>query len=197
MAQANETNSELAPQKDFFLGLIHYPVVNRRKDTVVSSVTNLDLHDISRASRTYGVSKYFVIHPSEDQQALNRRIVKHWEGSYGQRMNPTRMDAFSVLQLSQSFEEAYNIIVDKTGEKPLCVGTSARKTGAKIWSLPDLKEKMTEKPVFLLLGTAYGLEPSWEARLDAFLPAINGPGDYNHLSVRSAASIYLDRIFGR
>lgn len=160
-------------------------------------MTNLDLHDISRACRTYGVRNYFVIHPSQDQQALNRRIVRHWEGSYGRRMNPTRLEAFRVLQLSQSFEEALNIIRDKTGEDPLCIGTSARQVGAGILPISGLKDKMKEKPVFLIFGTAYGLEASWEKQLDAFLPAINGPTEYNHLSVRSAASIYLDRIFGR
>ena len=32
---------------------------------------------------------------------------------------------------------------------------------------------------------------------DYVLEPIGGGGDYNHLSVRSAASIMLDRLFGR
>ncbi|MCP4687771.1 MAG: RNA methyltransferase, partial [Desulfobacterales bacterium] len=31
------------------LALLHYPVVNKNGEPVASAVTNLDLHDISRA----------------------------------------------------------------------------------------------------------------------------------------------------
>ena len=37
---------------------------------IASAVTNLDLHDIARACRTYGVNGYYVITPLEDQQVL-------------------------------------------------------------------------------------------------------------------------------
>ena len=37
------------------VALVHYPIVDRRGDVVNTAVTNLDLHDIARTARTYGV----------------------------------------------------------------------------------------------------------------------------------------------
>jgi hypothetical protein len=182
--------------KGFYVGLIHFPVVNRNKEIITSSVTNLDLHDIARASRTYGVTGYFVIHPSQDQQALNRRIVRHWEGRYGTDMNPTRKDALQLLRLAYGFDETIEQIRQEQGQAPLVVGTHAQPMGDRSVSLVDLRQRLQTQPVYLVFGTAYGLDKSWIDRMDAFLPPIYGPSDYNHLSVRSAVSIYLDRLFG-
>ena len=38
-----------------YLALVHYPVVNRRGEVIVSALINLDLHDIARAAKTFGV----------------------------------------------------------------------------------------------------------------------------------------------
>ncbi len=182
--------------KGFYVGLVHAPVINRKKEVIVSSVTNLDLHDIARAGRTYGVSGYFVIHPSQDQQALNRRIIRHWQGRYGTDMNPTRKDALQLIHLAFGFEETLEEIEKREGQRPLIIGTHAKPMGDKSFSLNDLRQKLKDQPIYLIFGTAYGLDPSWTARMDGFLPPIYGPSDYNHLSVRSAVSIYLDRLFG-
>ncbi len=45
-----------------YLALIHYPVLDRVDRFVTSSVRSLDLHDLSRVGRPYGVSGVFVIH---------------------------------------------------------------------------------------------------------------------------------------
>ena len=52
-------------------------------------------------------------------------------------------------------------------------------------------------PAMILFGTGFGLAPSVLDRADIVLNAILGPGDYNHLSVRAAVSIILDRLRGR
>jgi len=182
--------------RSFYIALIHFPVVDRRGDEVVSSVTNLDLHDLARSSRTFGVKGYYVVHPSPDQQALNRRIIRHWEGSYGTRMNPTRRDAFSCVRLVSFWKDVIEDVTKEEGEAPLVVGTSAKPTPAKKMEISGLKEVLKTRPAILVFGTAYGLSPIWQERLEAFLPPIYGPSDYNHLSVRSAVAIYLDRIFG-
>jgi len=181
---------------NLYVALIHYPVINRNKEIVTSSVTNLDLHDIARASKTFGLAGYFVVHPSPDQQALNRRIINHWGGAYGYHANPTRMEALELIQLLSSFEEAIFSVEAKTGQRPLLVGTSARKLQVKGLSLSDFKAELSRRPAILVFGTAYGLAPEWNDRLDGFLPPIDGPSDFNHLSVRSAATIYMDRLFG-
>lgn len=183
--------------KNFYLALIHHPVINRNKEVVTSSVTNLDLHDIARAARTYGVKGYFVVHPSNDQHLLNRRIISHWTGAYGQATNRTRTTALNLIRLVNQWDEVIAQIEEECGEKPLCVGTHARREGERMLEIPDFLSKLESRPALLVFGTAYGLSPIWWERLEAFLPPIDGPSDYNHLSVRSAVSIYLDRLFGR
>ena len=52
-------------------------------------------------------------------------------------------------------------------------------------------------PLMLLFGTGFGLAPPVLERADLVLAPILGPGAYNHLSVRSAAGIILDRLRGK
>ena len=56
-----------------------------------------------------------------------------------------------------------------------------------------------DEPILLLFGTGYGMAPELIEHADIRLPAIVGPGgigDYNHLSVRAAAVIVMDRLLG-
>lgn len=182
--------------KNFYVALLHYPVLDRHRTVITSSVTNMDLHDIARSCRTFGVKRYFVVHPSPDEQALNRRILSHWASGYGERSHPTRKDALSLVQLTQSFDDVLATIQAEVGEKPLCVGTSARREGVELWSETQLLEALSNRPVLLVFGTGYGLTEEWHSKLDAYLGPIEGPGSFNHLSVRSAVAIYLDRLFG-
>jgi hypothetical protein len=48
----------------------------------------------------------------------------------------------------------------------------------------------------LLFGTGFGMAPSMLERTDLALAPVLGPEDYNHLSVRAAAGIILDRLRG-
>jgi hypothetical protein len=52
------------------------------------------------------------------------------------------------------------------------------------------------EPCLLIFGTAWGLSPALLETADFVLAPIEGPTDYNHLSVRSAAAIILDRLLG-
>ena len=57
----------------------------------------------------------------------------------------------------------------------------------------------SEKPTLLLFGTGHGMAPEVIERADIRLPAIESPqeiGGYNHLSVRAAVVVILDRLFG-
>ncbi|MDD4321073.1 MAG: RNA methyltransferase, partial [Acidaminococcaceae bacterium] len=54
--------------------------------------------------------------------------------------------------------------------------------------------KQGQEPIFLLLGTGFGMEKETMAKFDLILEPIWGPGSYNHLCVRSAAAIMLDRL---
>ena len=52
-------------------------------------------------------------------------------------------------------------------------------------------------PVLLVFGTAWGLTDDFMDRADHILEPLGGPETYNHLSVRSAAAIIVDRLLGR
>ena len=48
------------------IALIHHPVLDKNRDIVATAVTNLDIHDIARSARTYGVGRYYVVTPIEE-----------------------------------------------------------------------------------------------------------------------------------
>ena len=52
------------------------------------------------------------------------------------------------------------------------------------------------QPFLLVFGTGWGLTEEMFDRADFALEPIKGAGDYNHLSVRAAAAIMLDRLLG-
>jgi hypothetical protein len=54
-----------------------------------------------------------------------------------------------------------------------------------------------EQSYLLLFGTGWGMTEELFDSADYVLEPIKGHGEYNHLSVRSAVSIYMDRLFGR
>jgi hypothetical protein len=51
-------------------------------------------------------------------------------------------------------------------------------------------------PVVLAFGTAWGLSDAFMDAADYILDPLAGEGAYNHLSVRSAVAIILDRLMG-
>jgi hypothetical protein len=62
-----------------------------------------------------------------------------------------------------------------------------------------MKEIMaaSDDAFLLMFGTGWGMSEELLARADYFLAPIDGPTPYNHLSVRSACAIILDRLFGK
>ncbi len=180
-----------------YLALVHHPVVNRRGEVVASAVTNLDLHDLARTARTYELPACFIVTPLEDQQALIGELISHWCTGVGRELHPDRALALDLLRIESSIEGACQAIETETGAKPRLWVTSAKQS-MKGLGLSDARELLatSETPVVLLLGTAWGLAPSVLEGADGLLEPIRGKGDYNHLSVRCAAAILLDRLLG-
>jgi hypothetical protein len=179
-----------------YLALVHHPVRDRGGTTITTSVTNLDVHDLARASRTYGLSQYFVVTPIEAQRALVRHILGYWrEGSGGKRV-PERGDALSIVAEVASIEEALQAIEQAEGKAPKIVTTAAR-SGFSVTSFEEASATIRQRdaPVLLVFGTGHGLSDTVIARADIHLAPVR-PDGYNHLSVRSAVSIILDRLFG-
>ncbi|SPD74240.1 conserved hypothetical protein [uncultured Desulfobacterium sp.] len=181
-----------------YVGLVHYPVYNKNFETIASAVTTFDLHDIARVARTYDVRRFFVITPLEDQRALVKRVIGHWTGGYGARYNQDRKDAISLVEIVASIEEAMDIIRNREGEAPLLIATDASRQKIRSISYMGARKILQdEKAVLLIFGTAWGLDKAVLAVADYVLDPITGRTGYQHLSVRSAAAIILDRLAGR
>ena len=184
---------------NFSVALIHYPVYDKNRAVVATAVTNLDIHDIARSARTYGLARYYIVTPVEEQRRLVEKIRTHWLEGWGSTYNPKRKAALELLQTENSLDEAVADIEKRTGKRPKLVVTGAAGRDNSV-SFPELKtllEVEPDQPFLLLLGTGWGLVEEVFDRSDYVLEPISGGGDYNHLCVRSAASIMLDRLFGR
>ncbi len=179
-----------------YVALLHYPVYNRRLETVASAFTNLDIHDIARACRTYGVKKFFLVNPVGEQRALAARVVRHWTEGAGRELNQTRSDAMGLVEIRAELGEAMGDIEKIEGMKPDVVATDARFEG-DMTGYEELREKImkADRPYLLLLGTGWGLAREVIDSADHMLKPVKGYGDYNHLSVRSAAAAIMDRLF--
>ena len=176
--------------------LIHYPVVSKNGDIIASAVTNLDLHDIARAGRTYGIRSFYIVTPVRDQLELVDKIVSHWVSGAGSSYNPKRREALSMIRVSETFEAALADIAAQENRYPKTIVTSARKRKNSL-QMSALRDMITDgDPYALVLGTAWGLTEDFLKQADYLLEPIGGPTDYNHLSVRSAAAIMLDRLLG-
>ncbi len=181
-----------------FLALIHYPVLNRHGETIVSAVTNLDLHDIARAARTFGVNAFYVVTPVEEQQALVKELAGHWLSGVGGSLNPDRKCAMELIRVCPDLLGAVTEISLEFQTRPCIYATTARSMPGQL-SWRKLREKVSghaPEDVLLLFGTASGLHPEVLEQADGVIEPILGVGDYNHLSVRSAVSIALDRLKG-
>jgi len=182
---------------DFYLALLHYPVYDKEHKIVTTSITNMDIHDIARSARTYGVKRYFVVTPTRTLRLLAEKILDHWEHGYGSTYNATRKDALSLVALANDLESAINTIQTERAERPRLVATSARR-GEKRTSFAELRHQVETPgpPLLMILGTGWGLTDEMLDRADYILEPIQGVEDYNHLSVRAAAAILLDRLLG-
>lgn len=180
-----------------YLGLVHYPIYNKNNAIVTTAITNFDIHDIARTARTYDLVKYFIIHPNESQKALAEEIVGYWQEGYGGQYNPDRKEALSIVEIIPDIQAAVDYITAKEGIKPLIVTTDARKYDNTV-SYKRLQQELEEtgRPCLLLFGTGWGMENSVMKQFDYILEPIYGPGSYNHLPVRAAVAIILDRLLG-
>lgn len=181
-----------------YIGLLHYPVYNKNRQTIASAITTFDLHDLSRLARTYGVKKFFVINPLEDQRKLAERVLRHWVVGYGATYNRYRKEAIELIRVVPALEDARREIIEMEGEAPLLIATDAsRQTQRPLTYAKAVEIISSERVVVLLFGTAWGLDAEIMGKADHILEPVKGGTDYNHLSVRTAAAIILDRLAGR
>lgn len=179
------------------IALVHYPVYNKHHEVVTSALTNLDQHDIARSAKTFGLDRFYIVTPSEEQRKLAERISGHWQQGWGADYNPDRRQALDIVRVTPTvaaaaadfqsgFSKTVRIVVTGAAQRP---GSISLVTFRKL-----IQE--TDQPYLLLLGTGWGLTEECFAAADLILEPIAGNGTYNHLSVRSAAAIMLDRLRG-
>lgn len=181
-----------------YLALLHFPVYDKNGQVVTTAVTHLDIHDIARTACTFGVRRFYVVTPVHALRELSARILAHWDSGWGASYNTTRKDALALVGLSEDLDRTIVDIERETGAPPMLLVTSARTRQPTI-SYAGLRRLMarTQRPLLMLFGTGWGLTEDVIGRADHQLPAVLGTGEYNHLSVRSAAAIILDRMCGR
>lgn len=168
--------------------LVHGPVLGPAVgETIVTAVTPLDVTDIARSCRTFGVQGYAIVQPDPNQQALARRIQQYWM----QRTDGPRSDRILALERVEVFDSIQSAIAYWGAGVAVATSASAGE-GTITWN--RIKDYASTQPVYLLFGTGYGLTPDTLRQADYVAPAIVGSGEFAHLSVRSAVAIILDRI---
>jgi hypothetical protein len=188
----------MAPEHPrMFVALLHFPVYNKTRDVVPTSLTTLNIHDLARLATTYGMQGFYVVTPLKRQQELAQRVIDHWTQGYGATYNPTRAEALQHLQIVDTLEDVKNDIVQRCGMAPRTIATDARQFPQCI-SYHDLRQVLWEQSAafLLLLGTGWGLTEELMTHCEYILAPIVGLTSYNHLPVRIAAGIMLDRLLG-
>jgi hypothetical protein len=188
----------MAPRPGIWSVLVHYPVLDREGGVVTTSVTNMDVHDLARTSRTYGLEKFIIVTPIDIHRDMVERVASLWQGEKYGRRTPSRREALEIVRTAASIDEAAAGVEKEAGAAPVLLGTAARRLDGAV-SFEKIRGLMTSdtaRPWLILFGTGWGLASPALERCDHVLEPVEGTGDYNHLSVRSAAAVILDRLTG-
>lgn len=185
------------------LALVHHPVHDRTGKVVTTSVTNLDIHDLARSTYTYGLAAYHLVTPVTSQREKAAHIASLWVDEV--RPPPatgSRAGALARVRTAASVEDVIAELTAEHGRPPVVVATSARRESFPAAGRRTPAELLAElvldpSPLLILLGTGWGLADALIPSVSRVLAPIEGASDWNHLSVRSAGAILLDRLFGR
>jgi len=194
MEDRKKAGSHIPPH---YIALLHDDVVVKGGRVGTSSVTSLDIHDIARSAKTYGIKEYFLVTPLNDQQKIVKKILEFWRNG-GIEYNKQRSEAVKLLTVEPSLDETIKAIEQKEGKRPLIIATSARSVAeAPVITYKDQETVWSkDQPILFIFGTAQGLSSETIKRCDYVLLPLEGFSEFNHLSVRSAVAIILDRWLG-
>jgi tRNA (guanine37-N1)-methyltransferase len=190
----------LAPlRKRTHVALVHHPVVDRAGTVITTSLTNFDIHDLARSSMTYGLAGYHIVTPITSQREKAEHIAQLW---IGDEQGEHRAAALRLVHAVDSIEAVIAALTAEHGQAPLVVATSAKPTSFPAAERRTPSELVAEatldpSPLLILLGTGWGLADNLIPSVSRVLTPIEGASDWNHLSVRSAGAVLLDRLFGR
>ncbi len=178
--------------------LLHHPVLDRDGGIVTTAMTNLDLHDMARSALTYGAAALWIVHPIEAQRELAGRIRAHWVEGSGKRRIPDRAAALEIVRVAPSLPDVFAALGGRGSVELWTTAARARDGDVLPYAGARARLEATGKPVLLTFGTGWGIAPAVLEDADVRLePIVGAPGSgYNHLSVRAACAISLDRILG-
>jgi hypothetical protein len=175
------------------VALVHHPVIDRRGDEITSTVDHFDVMDGSRLSLTYPLRRLYVVNPVPAQRALVERLIRH--GTQAAARDEARGE-FSKTAWAPDLDAVITGHVHELGTRPTVVATSA-KASARDVGIAAVRARLHEgEPMLLLVGKAWGLAPRLLDAADVRMGPIDGGTGYNHLSVRSAMAILVDRLLG-
>lgn len=178
---------------NLYIALLHFPMRSRDGGIVATALTSINVPDIARTARTYGVSRYYVVTPLASQRRIAERLRTFW---MEEEELPNRREAVALVAVREELEECYEEVTRAEGRPPLVWGTSARSDlPYPRVSWEEARTILRARPVLLLFGTGNGMADELLAACDALLPPVRG-GEYNYLSVRAAVAIILDRLKG-
>jgi hypothetical protein len=169
--------------------------MNKHGEVVSTAPVGPDIHDIARSCATYGVERYYVATPLERHGAFVQRMVDHWTTGFGASYNPDRKVALELVEVVENLQGAVSAVETRLGQRPITMATTARE-GLTTITFGALSRRLSQegRPYLLVLGTGYGLVDETLEACEECLEPIIGPSPYNHLPVRAAAAIILDRL---
>ncbi len=198
----NPTKEEIACAKKFiprhYMAVMHTQIMLKGGLMGESSIASLDIHDIARSCTTYGIENFFIVSPLKDQRAILDTFLNFWRSPEGIEYNQSRHKSIQIVRPIDSLDDVIKEITEKEGKKPLLIATSAKEY-QNIQSIDYQSQSLVwqhDQPILFIFGTGQGLANIVLDRCDYLLAPIYGMTDYNHLSVRAAASIILDRWMG-
>lgn len=182
---------------NLYIGLLHYPCRDRHDKIITTMLTPIDITDIARSACTFGVARFDLITPLASQQQIARKLIDYWMTA---RVDLAfRRPALQTVRIVDRLEASLAGVLHEEGLAPVVIGTDARELALPRISYRRLRHVIEAEPapVYLLFGTGWGVALEVLERVDYLLPPVWGPTEYNHLSVRAAVAIILDRLRGR
>ena len=181
------------------LALRHDSVLGRQNTIIHANVTQIDLHDFCRLVATYALGGFHAVTEIGAQHEICQNILDFWNEGYGKDYNPDRVVALQKMRIHKDFQQLVTELTELDGEAPLLVGTSAKpfEDSKKVLDFSAFSDIIarSDRSVVIQFGTSWGLSTEQLDRCDWVLPPIYGYDGYNHLSVRCAAAIIVDRLF--
>jgi hypothetical protein len=143
---------------------------------------------------TFGIELCYIVSPLVKQREIMEKLIHHWRYGYGAQYNPARGEALNKIRIKTDVRE----MIEGIDGDPIIIGTSSKERMVNKIGYDELNRliKKETRPCLLLFGTGWGLSDEIINLCEKMLVPIKGKGDYNHLSLRVALGIILDRIFG-